>query len=218
MIDDLTTTEHREPYRLHTSRAEYRLLLRQDTAHFRLTPIGYRLGLIGREVYERTERQRDQVATMLRQVRGKGLGAAPELNARLCAAGLPPVTKSTMALAYLRRPEVGAVALAALGWDDVPDEVADHVLTEIKYEGFIARQAQAVARSRQLEHHRIPRPRGLSGAAGATHGSAGKAQSFSPGHGRPGGADCRCDARRHLGAARASTRCVVVGGGQHRFT
>ena len=156
MIDDLTTTEHREPYRLHTSRAEYRLLLRQDTAHFRLTPIGYRLGLIGREVYERTERQRDQVATVLKQVRGKGLGAAPELNARLRAAGLPPVTKSTMALAYLRRPEVGAVALAALGWDDVPDEVADHVLTEIKYEGFIARQAQAVARSRQLEHHRIP--------------------------------------------------------------
>ena len=156
MIDDLTTTEHREPYRLHTSRAEYRLLLRQDTAHFRLTPIGYRLGLIGREVYERTERQRDQVATVLKQVRGKGLGAAPELNARLRAAGLPPVTKSTMALAYLRRPEVGAVALAALGWDDVPDEVADHVLTEIKYEGFIARQAQAVARTRQLEHHRIP--------------------------------------------------------------
>ena len=156
MIDDLTTTEHREPYRLHTARAEYRLLLRQDTAHFRLTPIGYRLGLIGREVYEYTERQRDQVATVLRQVRGKGLGAAPELNARLCAAGLPPVTKSTMALAYLRRPEVGAVALAALGWDDVPAEIADHVLTEIKYEGFIARQAQAVARSRQLEHHRIP--------------------------------------------------------------
>ena len=156
MIDDLTTTEHREPYRLHTSRAEYRLLLRQDTAHFRLTPIGYRLGLIGREVYERTERQRDQVATVLKQVRGKGLGAAPELNARLRAAGLPPVTKSTMALAYLRRPEVGAVALAALGWDDLPPEIADHVLTEIKYEGFIARQAQAVARTRQLEHHRIP--------------------------------------------------------------
>ncbi|MDE2993502.1 MAG: FAD-dependent oxidoreductase, partial [Chloroflexota bacterium] len=156
MIDDLTTTEHREPYRLHTSRAEYRLLLRQDTAHFRLTPIGYRLRLIGREVYERTERQRDQVATVLQQVRGKGLGAAPELNARLRAAGLPPVTKSTMALAYLRRPEVGAVALAALGWEDVPPEIADHVLTEIKYEGFIARQAQAVARTRQLEHHCIP--------------------------------------------------------------
>ena len=156
MIDDLTTTEHREPYRLHTARAEYRLLLRQDTAHFRLTPIGYRLGLIGREVHERTERQRDQVATVLQQVRGKGLGASPELNARLQAAGLPPVTKSTMALAYLRRPEVGAVALAALGWDDLPSEIADHVLTEIKYEGFIARQAQAVARSRQLEHHRIP--------------------------------------------------------------
>ena len=156
MIDDLTTAEHREPYRLHTARAEHRLLLRQDTADLRLTPIGYRLGLISRERHARTEHKRDQIATVLHQVRRKSIRPSPEVNIRLQDAGLPAVTRPTTALAYLRRPKVGAIALATLGWQDLPAEICDHLAAEIKYEGYIQRQAEAVERARRLEHHRIP--------------------------------------------------------------
>jgi tRNA uridine 5-carboxymethylaminomethyl modification enzyme len=160
MIDDLTTTEIDEPYRLHTSRAEYRLLLRQDNADLRLTPLAHALGLVSRERYERVERKRDQIAAALGQLARMHLPCSDRLNARLAALGFPGLERSASALEYLRRPGVAYCFLAALGddaySDGLPADVAEQVEIEAKYAGYVRKQLVEVARAARLEDLRIP--------------------------------------------------------------
>ena len=160
MVDDLTTTERDEPYRLHTSRAEYRLLLRQDNADLRLTPLAYRLGLVSPERYDGVERKRQQIADALQALSKVRLAASPELNERLIGLGFPAITQPVTALEYLRRPEAGYGFVAALGEqayrDGVPEDVAAQIEVEAKYAGYIQKQLAQVARAERLEALRIP--------------------------------------------------------------
>ena len=160
MVDDLTTSDLEEPYRLHTSRAEYRLLLRQDNADLRLTPLAYRLRLVSRERFVAVERKRDQVAATLEALTKVRLATTESLNSRLRDLGFPPLDRAVTALEYLRRPGVAYRFIAALGEDayrdGIPPEVAEQVEIEAKYGGYVRKQLDQVARAERLEAQRLP--------------------------------------------------------------
>jgi len=155
MVDDLTTTVLTEPYRLFTSRAEYRLLLRHDNADLRLTPLAYRLGLVSREWYEAVENKRDRVAAGLRRLEHERLNPTSEGVARLVAAGWPAPERQVSVAEYLRRPEVEAAALATLGVETDP-AVAEQVTIAAKYGPYIEKQEAEVRRVQRVEERRLP--------------------------------------------------------------
>ncbi len=161
MMDDLTSMEHREPYRLMTSRAEYRLLLRSDNADLRLTPIGYALGLVSKERYLQVLRKQEIIAGALARLRGGVVTNA--VGERLHSAGhpAPEQGRHTTMLEYMRRPETPYEALSVLlphldTADPVVDEAAQQTDIAAKYEGYIAKQELEIARTRRLEEHAIP--------------------------------------------------------------
>ena len=158
LIDDLVTKGTDEPYRMMTSRSEYRLLLRQDNADERLCPIGYRIGLVSRERLERVEAKYAAVASEIRRLGGKGLPPSDALNDFLAARGTTPVSDGVSLLALLRRPEVHYRDLAQFDPDfpDLPEEVAEQVEIRVKYEGYIQRQLQEVADFQKMEDHALP--------------------------------------------------------------
>ena len=164
LIDDLVTKDHREPYRMHTSRAEYRLLLRQETADLRLTPIGYDVGLIPRDRYERVETKRVGIATGRDWLRGVTLTPSEATRAHLASLGLPPLGQVVSGEELLRRPELdAATAVAALAprngppgsWAD-DAEVAAEVEAEVKYQGYIEQQQAEIERAARQEHMNLP--------------------------------------------------------------
>jgi tRNA uridine 5-carboxymethylaminomethyl modification enzyme len=159
LVDDLVTKEIDEPYRIMTSRAEYRLLLRQDNADLRLAEIGYRAGLLPRERYEAVEARRAAVETELSRLDQTWLRPGDNgLNERLQAQGLPELQDGLNALQLLRRPEADYDLLAALAPppEQLPGHVAEQVEIEAKYAGYIEKQRREVARFRRLEDRRVP--------------------------------------------------------------
>jgi len=157
MIDDLTTKEIKEPYRLMTSRAEYRLLLRTDNADLRLTPLAYEMGLVSKERYIAVENKRDSIAYYLKKLEKTSLTPSAERNAMLTAAGLPALSGETRGFEYLHRPDVGTRAFAVLFPDEQPtSDVAEQVEIEAKYTTYINKQEQAVGRMRRLEDSPLP--------------------------------------------------------------
>ena len=158
LIDDLVTKGTDEPYRMMTSRSEYRLLLRQDNADARLCPIGYRIGLVSRERLERVQAKYAAVEAEIRRLGGKGLPPSEALNAFLAARGTAPVSDGASLLALLKRPEVRYRDLAQFDPDfpNLPEEVAQQVEIRVKYEGYIKRQLQEVADFQKMEDHTLP--------------------------------------------------------------
>jgi tRNA uridine 5-carboxymethylaminomethyl modification enzyme len=159
LIDDLVTKEIREPYRIMTSRAEYRLLLRQDNADLRLAEIGYRAGLLPYERYQAVETQYRAIRAELERLSTTWLRPGDdEINACLAERGLPPLTDGVNALQFLRRPEVDYALVAALvpPVEPLPWDVAGQVQVEAKYAGYIEKQQAEVARFRRLEERRLP--------------------------------------------------------------
>ena len=159
LIDDLVTKEIDEPYRIMTSRAEYRLLLRQDNADLRLAEIGYRAGLLPRERYEAVEARRAAVESELARLEKTWLRPGDEdVNELLQAHGLPALDDGVNALQFLRRPQVDYDLMAALAPParPLPRHVAEQVEIEAKYAGYIQKQRVEVDRVRRLEDHRIP--------------------------------------------------------------
>ncbi|MGQ9674756.1 MAG: tRNA uridine-5-carboxymethylaminomethyl modification enzyme MnmG/GidA [Chloroflexota bacterium] len=180
MIDDLTTAEIVEPYRLFTSRAEFRLLLRQDNADLRLTPIGYRLGLVGREEYERVERKREAIGATLKKLQTRFIPASPEVNAALREFGVPPLSRSVTMVELLRRPDVDYRLIRPLAAESMDDDVAEQVELEAKYEGYIEKQRAEVERLRKLEEHRIPADFDYDAVGGLRNEARQRLQQFRP--------------------------------------
>ena len=159
LIDDLVTKEIDEPYRMMTSRAEYRLLLRQDNADLRLTEIGYQAGLLPYERYQSVQAKRGAVQAELERLQGIWLRPGDNgLDALLAARRLPPLNDGASALQFLRRPGVDYASLAALVPPPEPlsPDVAEQVQIEAKYAGYIEKQEVEVDRLRRLEDRRIP--------------------------------------------------------------
>ncbi|MEN9617531.1 MAG: tRNA uridine 5-carboxy methylaminomethyl modification enzyme MnmG [Chloroflexota bacterium] len=158
MIDDLTTQDYDEPYRLHTSRAEYRLLLRHDNADLRLTPDGVALGLVNPSRGTAVEAKRDRIASALASLAKSRVVHAH--NEALVALGFPPVLRACTAQEYLCRPDVGIGFIEALGDEafglGLPDDVAAHVEVETKYAGYVKRQHDEVARVAGMDGVAIP--------------------------------------------------------------
>jgi len=168
LIDDLVVKGTDEPYRMLTSRAEHRLLLRQDNADLRLTELGYRWGLASRARYYRMIRKRKGVEGELERLRSVKVTPSYENNAWLESAGTSPLTQTVTLQELLRRPEVGYANSAAIdeGRSPLGYCVTEQVEIRIKYEGYIAKQEDAVRRLDALEERLIPREldfRGLRG-------------------------------------------------------
>ena len=158
MIDDLVTREVTEPYRLFTSRAEYRLLLRQDNADLRLTSVGYDMGLVSQERNEAVEAKRRAVAQELKRLGKTYLAPSEQVNQLLEARGLVPLNRAVSLEGLLRRPQVDYGLLDQLGRGaaSIVDEVREQVEIEVKYAGYMEKQRMEVERIQRLEDRRIP--------------------------------------------------------------
>jgi tRNA uridine 5-carboxymethylaminomethyl modification enzyme len=153
------TRDLTEPYRLLTSRAEYRLLLRQDNADLRLTPLGRELGLVSADRHRAVEAKRGEITEELRRLAKTYFSPGDELDSLLRRQHLGPIGRSISALEFLRRPEASYDSLVALGYGrgDLPSGCTEQVEVEAKYEGYVARQAAEVERVRCLEEKSIPK-------------------------------------------------------------
>ena len=157
-IDDLVHKENREPYRMMTSRAEYRLLLRQDNADLRLRKYGYRVGLITKEQYDYVLYKEKAIRAEIERLKSVKVGAAAKVQKFLVENGSSELKTAVSLAELICRPELSIEKIAPIDPErpDLPEAVKEQVEIEIRYEGYIERQKKQVAEFEKLEHRRIP--------------------------------------------------------------
>ncbi len=159
LIDDLVTKGTNEPYRMMTSRAEYRLLLRQDNADLRLTPIGYEVGLIDEERYGKLLEKQRLIELEVDRVKKTSVGGTENVQKLLKQYESTPLQSGITLAELIRRPELSYDKIAPIDGDrkELPEDVCEQVNINIKYEGYIERQWKQVKQFKKLERRRIPK-------------------------------------------------------------
>ena len=158
LIDDLVTKGCVEPYRMMTSRSEYRLIIRQDNAPERLTELGHEIGLISDERYEHFLKMKAEVETETERIKKTSLRPTEELNEMLQAKGTSPIDQAVRFIELLRRPQLGYADLIAFDENDphIRPEIAEKLEVNIKYEGYIKTQLAKIKEMQRLENKLLP--------------------------------------------------------------
>lgn len=158
LIDDLVTKENFEPYRMMTSRAEYRLLLRQDNADLRLRQIGYEVGLVSEETYQAVLRKKEMIETEIARLKNTIVGASAKIQDFLMRHDSAPLKTGASLAELICRPELTYEMLSEIDTErkPLPTDVKEQVEIEVKYEGYIDRQLKQVEHYKKMEKRKIP--------------------------------------------------------------
>ena len=158
LIDDLVTKETQEPYRMMTSRAEYRLLLRQDNADLRLSKYGYRVGLLSKERYEKTVEKQRIIDAEIERLKNTSVGTSENVLSLLRELNSTELTSGITLAELIRRPELSYALIALIDKNrpEIDEVIADQINIELKYEGYISRQIKQVEQYKKLEKKKIP--------------------------------------------------------------
>lgn len=182
LIDDLVTKENTEPYRMMTSRAEYRLLLRQDNADIRLTAIGHEIGLVSDERYEYVERKKQIIADEVARIKQIPLGANKRTQEIVERYGSSPLNTGMTLDELIRRPELDYEKLKELDpeYKDLPQDIVDQINIEIKYEGYIVRQQKQVENFKRVECRKLSEDLDYQNISGLRIEARQKLEKFKP--------------------------------------
>ena len=182
LIDDLVTKETQEPYRMMTSRAEYRLLLRQDNADMRLTEYGYKVGLISEERYKHLLEKKNMIEKEISRLKSIVIGGSDPVNGKLAQMNSTPLNNGTSLADLIRRPELNYDMIADFDPDrqPLPREVIEQVNINIKYEGYISRELKQVEHFKKLENKLIPANINYDDISGLRIEARQKLKDYSP--------------------------------------